>query len=546
MMIYDEMQFEQPVATLIAFDSTGVISALAEMATWQKTHYLLGYMRYEARHVFQGEEFVSKLPLLYFQVFESYRPYARNPHSNPLTIDLQPRAQLTFSDYSSAFDAIKAEQRGGNTYEVNYSYDYAVDYEEGDELALYEQLLMRQKTSYTAFIQNGYETMLSFSPELFFEISDRHITTRPMKGTVKRGKSLEEDAQLIDFLKTDEKNRAENVMIVDLMRNDLGRIAETGTVKVTKLFDVETHPTVHQMTSQIEADLKENTSLFDICQALFPNGSVTGAPKLSTMAIIDKLERGSRDIYCGAIGFLSPEQTIFSVPIRILQRKKGQKSFKYRVGGAIVWDSEVKDEWLETQNKTAFLENDLQIIETFKLENGKALMKNEHLARLKKSAEYYGFAYHPERVEAAITKPEKSSEIMRLALNHDGTFELTYRAAKSFSTVTISEHIVDSQADFLYHKTSKRPYFKAGQDELFFNEKGELTEMSRANIVLDLAGELVTPPVTSGLLQGLYREKLLASGKITERILYREDLLKADKIYCCNSIQGLQEVILLQ
>ena len=182
-----------------------------------------------------------------------------------------------------------------------------------------------------------------------------------MKGTVKRTENIEED---IKFLQNDEKNRAENVMIVDLLRNDLGRIAKTGSVKVSKLFEVETHKTLHQMTSQIEADLKDSVKLYDIFKAIFPCGSITGAPKISTMRIIDKVEKGSRGIYCGAIGVISPDETTFSVPIRILQKQSG--NFKYRVGGAIVWDSDIQDEWEETLTKTKFLNENFQLVETIK------------------------------------------------------------------------------------------------------------------------------------------------------------------------------------
>lgn len=537
MIIYDDKKFEHPVATLIAFDNAGVIAALTEIEKWQQTHYLVGYIRYEAHAVFLDEPIKSDTPLLYFQVFRDMTPYVSEQVP---VITLQPLAQLVYSDYLKAFNAIKAEQRQGNTYEVNYTYDYDVPYE-GDELALYDHLLTKQRTPYNTFIKNDYDTLLSFSPELFFEIEGRHILTRPMKGTVKRGQTPEEDATQIAFLKSDEKNRAENVMIVDLMRNDLGRIAQTGSVKVSKLFEVETHATVHQMTSQIEADIKENVSLFDILQALFPNGSVTGAPKQSTMDIIERLEEGSRDIYCGAIGFLSPEKMTFSVPIRILQRQTGSSSFRYRVGGAIVWDSDPLDEWMETQTKTTFLQDEFQLIETLKIERGDFTFKAQHLARLQKSAEHYGFRFNPDILSL---KPEQAEGVMRLALSRSGDFETTYRTSAAFETVSISPIIVDSQSDFLYHKTTHRPYFQA-KDEVFFNERGELTEMSRANLVLELDGKWYTPAQSCGILPGIFRQALLDSGQCQERVLYRKDLLQASQIFCCNSVQGMRPVRLI-
>lgn len=536
MIIYDDKKFEDAIITLTAFDTASFISALSELEKWQATHYAVGYIRYEAKDIFLGKMITSQTPLLYFQIFDRYSPYQAKPVDK---ISLAPQATLSFEAYAEAIDQIKRAQRQGDTYEVNYTYDYEVAFD-GDEFELYEYLLTRQKTPYNTFIKNEYDTLLSFSPELFFEIEDQHIITRPMKGTVKRGQSPEEDAALINFLKTDIKNKAENVMIVDLMRNDIGRIAKNGSVAVTKLFDVETHPTVHQMTSQIEADLLAGTSLYAILAALFPNGSVTGAPKLSTMSLIDLIEQGSRDIYCGAVGFLSPTKQIFSVPIRILQRQTASPNFKYRVGGAIVWDSETSDEWLETQAKTQFLQDDPKLIETIKVENGQLVFKDEHLARLRQSAKVYGYTLKEEQWDNLPTQ----DGMMRVALSREGELDVTYRAPRPFDKVTISPMRVDSKQDFLYHKSSYRPYYNL-KDELFFNERGELTEMSRANVVLEINGQWLTPPVSSGLLPGIYRDYLISSGKCQEQVLYHSDLLNADKIFCCNAVQGIQEVILV-
>lgn len=536
MIIYDDKKFDKALTTLIAFDKASFIAALDELEKWQKTHYAVGYIRYEAKAIFLGEDMTSKLPLLYFEIFDSYTPYV--PSTLP-SITLMPQAQLTFDHYADAIGKIKQAQRQGDTYEVNYTYDYKVPYE-GDDFALYEHLLTKQRTPYNTFIKNNYDTLLSFSPELFFKIKQQHIITRPMKGTVKRGKTAAEDATLINFLKTDEKNRAENVMIVDLMRNDLGRIAKNGTVVVSKLFDVETHATVHQMTSQIEADLEDDTSLYTILKALFPNGSVTGAPKVSTMRLIDELEQGSRDIYCGAIGFLSPDEQIFSVPIRILQRQAQVPSFTYRVGGAIVWDSEVTDEWLETQAKISFLQDEVKLIETLKVENGELVFKAEHMARLMHSASVYGF-----KLNQDIAKIQPAQDgMMRIALSRDGHYDVAYREQIPFDKVAISPMIVDSSQAFLYHKTTQRLYYTT-KDELFFNERGELTEMSRANVILEIAGRWLTPPVSSGLLAGIYRQYLLETKQCQEQLLYKSDLLKADKIFCCNSVQGIKEVFLI-
>ena len=317
MLIFKDKVFKKPLKILQAFNETELYEAFEEMEALKSRYYLAGYIRYEAKEIFLGNEFKSEFPLLYFEVFDSFEEFKPDL---PDYININAFPSISFEEYSNAITKIKSEIACGNTYEVNYTYDWIAESPE-DEFELYKFLLLNQKTPYNAFIKNKYETILSFSPELFFEIEDRHIITKPMKGTIRRGENDIQDKQNIEFLKNDIKNRAENVMIVDLLRNDLGRIAKTGSVKVTKLFEIETHKTLHQMTSSIEADLAENIKIVDIFKAIFPCGSITGAPKISTMKIIDEVEKGSRDIYCGAIGLITPQKTIFSVPIRILQKK---------------------------------------------------------------------------------------------------------------------------------------------------------------------------------------------------------------------------------
>ena len=507
-----------------------------------------------------------------------------------------PAPSITYEEFSGAITKIKDEIAQGNTYEVNYTYDHEAEFF-GDSYNLFLSLLREQKTPYNAFIRNNYEEILSFSPELFFELENGRILTKPMKGTVKRSDDPEKDEENKIFLKNDIKNRAENVMIVDLLRNDLGRIAKTGTVEVTKLFEIETHKTLHQMTSQIEAEVKNDTTLYEIFNAIFPCGSITGAPKISTMEIIEKVEKGKRDVYCGAIGVISPEKTVFSVPIRILQRKNGETVFKYRVGGAIVWDSTPKDEWEETIVKSKFLTANhagLKLIETVKIEDGEPVFGREHFFRMKKSAQALGFAFDeaaageifgvlpfgergltpspqpsPLRGEGgdfygfgnAVVDPltpnfypiNEKTAIMRVLLGKEGRFEVSFRefyAPKSFK-IAVSGEKVCSKEPLLRHKTTYRPHFEAAfekikngeiYDEIFFNEKGELTEGARTNIVIEKGGEFFTPPVECGLLNGIFRQELLKSGKCKEKILKMYDLESADAIFCVNSVRGMVKV----
>ena len=541
MIIFGAKQFTNPIKIITAFNFNELKTAFAKIEELKNQYYIVGYLRYNA---FSGQS--SNFPLLYFEVFNSYNIYKTK---NTKKLLLNPTPCVNFCEYSNAIKKIKEEIAKGNTYEVNYTYDFDVPFD-GDELELFNFLLSKQKTPYNFYIKNQYDTVLSFSPELFFEMQNNHILTKPMKGTIHRGKDKKEDKNLIEFLKNDIKNRAENVMIVDLLRNDLGRISKVGTVNVSKLFEIETHKTLHQMTSQIEADLKENTTFFDIFKAIFPCGSITGAPKISTMKVISDVEKGERNIYCGAIGMISPKETIFSVPIRILQKTNEQNNFKYRVGGAIVWDSNAQDEWEETLTKTKFSNDEFQIIETVKIENNSILFEKEHFERMQKTAEHFGFKFKtPE-----IAKTDDG--MLRILLNRDGEIktELKKITPAKTSKIAISPIIQNSKNEFLYYKTTYRPWYydsfqriKNGEiyDEIFFNAKGELTEGARSNIVLQINGNLYTPPVQCGLLNGVFRQELLKNNKCTEKILYKKDLEKAEKIFCVNSVRGMVEVLFI-
>lgn len=547
MLIFKDMLFKNPLKVLKAFNKEEFFTAFEEIEELAKQYYIAGYIRYEAKDIFLEKDIKSAYPLLYFEVFDGYEVY--KPELPALT-DLNPVPQVTFSEYETALKEIKQEIASGNTYEVNYTFDWKIDYN-GSDTVLFDSLLYRQKTPYNAFIKNDYETILSFSPELFFELENRHIITKPMKGTAPRGRNYIEDKNNIEFLKNDIKNRAENVMIVDLLRNDLGRIAKTVSVKVSKLFSVETHKTLHQMTSQIEADLADGIKLVDIFRAVFPCGSITGAPKISTMNIIDKVEKGSRGVYCGAIGLISPQKTVFSVPIRILQKKNQSETYTCRTGGAIVWDSDIGDEWMECFIKTKFLHDDFKLVETIKVQNKSLFMGKEHFSRMKISAEKLGFKFNDELFEI---KPEKDG-MLRVLLSKDGTYEIEYKPLERtvINRIEFSEISPDSTNKMLKHKTTFRPWYDeaskkiaAGEvyDVLFFNEKGELTEGSRTNIILEISGKFYTPAVNCGLLNGVLRQNLLDSNVCEEKILYKEDVLNADNIYCINSVRGIKRVTL--
>lgn len=524
MLIYSDKLFENPVEIISAFDRTSFFKAFERIEKLRAKYYLVGYIKYEAYKFFQKSDMVSSSPLLYFEVYKEFRTFVEAGAQDCKTV-LYP--EITKEQYFEKIAYIKEQIAQGNTYEVNYTIPNDVWTScEGPEL--FNSLLVSQKTPYNAYIKNDFEEVLSFSPELFFRVKEGRIFTKPMKGTVKRGLTEEEDEENKRFLQNDVKNRAENVMIVDLLRNDLGRIAKTGTVKVDKLFEIETHKTLHQMTSEVSAELAENTTIRDIFEAIFPCGSITGAPKVSTMRIIEKVEETERGIYCGAIGFIHKDFMEFSVPIRILQKQAGAPYYTCHTGGAIVWDSSAQEEWEEALLKSAFLKRPLARVETMAVKDGKILFEKEHLERIGRLAE-----------------PEFDNEILRIvSLNGEYTVQhLPLKPVENFN-VRIAKTTTDSRNPYLRIKTDFRPWYKIKNDvfdEIYFNERGELTEGARSNVIIEKDGKFYTPPVECGLLNGIYRQSLNSG----EKVLYKEDLLNADAIYCCNSVRGMVKVCLL-
>lgn len=510
MQIYSEKLFKNPITVI---EAEGDLSeAFKKLETLRQKYYLLGYITYDFKK-------------LYFEVFDKFEKYSPDAPKQLGTI-ISPK--ITKNQYINAIQKIKDYIANGITYEVNYTYPSTV-LTNLDGIDLYEAILPRQKTPYNTFLQNKNVTLLSFSPELFFRLEGRKITTKPMKGTMPHlndGK----DKERFEFLKNDIKNKAENIMIVDLLRNDLGQIAKTGTVKVDKLFEIEEHPTVFQMTSEISAELDDNVTLFDIFKAIFPCGSITGAPKRSTMKVIDELELFNRNIYCGAIGFLSPEVCEFSVPIRILYGK--DHKYTYHAGGAIVWDSTAEDEWEETLTKTKFLQTDYKLIETA-IDDWQ-----NHVARMKNSAQKLGFVWN-ENIEKV-----KVEGLTRVLLDKNGNFEVEKKELSPIMSNKIKiGRKVNSNNPFLYHKTTIRESKPNGIFDLIAtNERGEITEGTFTNVAILQEGELFTPPIKCGLLGGTYRKKLLEEGLMKEKILYPKDLKTAEKIFCFNSVRKMVEV----
>ena len=426
MQIYSDKIFENPIEVIEAFSD--LREAFKKIEELRKRYYLIGFINYDFDY-------------LYFEVFDKFKTYMPNP---PKTLGTILKPKISKQKYCENIKKIKEYISNGVTYEVNYT--YPIDVKTNlDGIDLYEAILPKQKTPYNAFVQTPKLNLLSFSPELFFRLQGRQIFTKPMKGTIPRGKDLNEDDSHKNFLYKDIKNRAENIMIVDLLRNDLGRISKAGSVEVTKLFDIEKHPTLFQMTSEIQSELEDEVTLYDVFKSIFPCGSITGAPKVSTMRVIKELEPFNRNIYCGAIGFLSSEVCEFSVPIRILYGKN--YSYTYHTGGAVVWDSVAEDEWEETVTKSKIINTDFNLIETA-LDDWQS-----HVARMKNSAEELGFLWNEEIENLEIP----DGKILRVELKKNGEYEVTTKMINRIQSNRIKIlGRVNSNNPFLYHKTTVR------------------------------------------------------------------------------------------
>lgn len=484
---------------------------------------------------------------------------------------------LSETEYARRIAAIHEWIRAGDIYQLNFTAPLRLEIAE-TAAALYQRLRAQQPAQYGAFVhwQHGRH-ILSFSPELFFRIDGatanegRRIVTRPMKGTAPRGRATQEDREIADWLRNDAKNRSENLMIVDLIRNDLGRVARFGTVRAENLFAVQRLPTLWQMTSTVEAELRSDVGFESIFRALFPSGSVTGAPKVRAMQLIAELEGAPRGVYTGSIGFFSPRQTVFNVAIRTLELEgaRGTMDGTMGIGSGIVIDSEPAAEYRECLLKAEFLTRaarsqpgDFALIETM-LWDGCYPLLSLHLNRLADSAEYFDFLCQRDEVKAALEEHARAfgdaaPRRVRLLLASDGTAQIadellsTQSPSDAIPRVGIAATRTDSADAFLYHKTTNRrvyaEMFNAASrggfaDVLFFNQLGELTEGAISNVFVEKNGRWFTSPVKCGLLPGVYRRHLLATRpEIEERVLTEDDLRSADAVYLVNAVRGLRRV----
>jgi para-aminobenzoate synthetase/4-amino-4-deoxychorismate lyase len=501
----------------------------------------------------------------------------REPEPEP---EIAAEFALSEPEYAQRIAAIHELIRAGDVYQLNFTAPYHVT-ASGSVAAHYARLRARQPVDYGASLhwQTGRH-ILSFSPELFFRIENvglaRRIITCPMKGTARRGRTTREDREIAEWLRNDPKNRSENVMIVDLLRNDLGRLARTGTVHADRLFDVERYATLWQMTSTVSAELRPEVGFHEIFRALFPSGSVTGAPKVRAMQLLAQLEDDPRGVYTGAIGYFSPRQTVFNVAIRTLELEHGRGTMG--AGSGIVIDSDPAEEYRECLLKASFLTgpahrtvdssiasqpDKLFLIETL-LWDGTYPFIELHLDRLADSADYFSFACDRAAIRIALEQHAQQftesgpRRVRLLMIDPDGNVQICSEPLQPnpdpnrVARVCISPHRTDPADPTLYHKTTQRPIYaiefleaqrRGFDDVLFLNLRGEVTEGAVSNVFIEKDGRWSTPPIECGLLAGVYRRHLLETQpEIEERVLYLDDLRHADGVYIANAVRGLRRV----
>ena len=526
-----------------------------------------GFVAYEAAPAFdfalavQARPPGCRLPLAWFAVFRravSSPPPRGGGHRTAPWLP-----EVSEERYRADVEAVQDLIAAGDTYQANYTFRLRGK-AEGDLRSLYAELLEAQRGGYHAFLSTGGHTVVSASPELFFRWDGRRIESRPMKGTAPRGRWEQEDRRLRERLLASGKDRAENVMIVDLLRNDLGRVARFGAVWVERLFEIERFETVWQMTSTVAAETRPGVGLGDVFAAVFPCGSVTGAPKARTMEILASLEASPRGVYCGAVGLLAPPgsgrpRAEFSVAIRTLVVDERDRSAEYGVGGGIVHESTAAEEYDEAMVKARVLRRrraPVTLLETMRWDPGEGFwLLDRHLNRLRSSARCLGLSLPEAEMQGLLEGVVGDRPLrVRLLVPEGGSPALEQEPLieRASTALAVDSEPVDRSDRFRYHKTTRRAVYEAAaarnpeaDDVVLVNDRGEAVETTVANLAVRIGGEWLTPPVDAGCLPGVYREELIEQGVLIERRVSAGALAEADELAVVNSVQGWRPARLL-
>lgn len=558
------LEFTEPREVVIARHKGDVAQALrkVEEAVECRGLHAAGFIAYEAAPAFDPALVTrpdGDFPLLWFGLYDAPRAVAAplSAVSGPLAEAWTPT--VAPAAYRRAFEHVRRHIGDGATYQVNFTLRLRAA-SVTDPWTLFARLVAAHEPAYAAYVETPDWIVCSASPELFFRLDGEAIECRPMKGTIARGRFVEEDLEHAAQLRASEKNRAENVMIVDMMRNDLGRIARRGSVTVPRLFELERYPTVWHLTSTVRAETDAPVST--ILAALFPPASITGAPKARTMRIIADLEDDPRRAYTGAVGFIAPgRRAQFNVAIRTALIDRRRAIAEYGVGGGIVWDSRADDEYAECLTKARVLRVDaapFDLVETMLWTPGEGFHRiDRHLGRLTRSAAYFAFDLDPGVARAALSRLAETlppaAHRVRARCSRAGavTAEASLFEPRDAAPrrIAIATGPIDKSDVFLFHKTTRRRAYDEARarrgdadDVLLYNERGEVTESTIANVVVEMAGELLTPPVACGLLGGVHRAELLERGVVRERVLTLHDVRSASRVYLVNALRGMWEV----
>ncbi len=560
------LKFDKPVKVISADSINQVVPALklVEEDVREKKCYAAGFLSYEAAPAFDKAlktKETGDFPLLWFGIYE--KPAVLDSISgtgNILKNTPRWKADINRYRYTEDMAIIKGFIERGDTYQVNFTYRLKSDFS-CDAYDFFSGIIGEDIPPYSAFIETAEWAICSFSPELFFRLEGDNLISRPMKGTAPRGFYCARDKLESERLFNSEKERAENIMIVDMMRNDMGRISEYGSVEVRDLFKLEKYPYIWQMTSTVSSKTKSGIS--EIFKAMFPSASVTGAPKARTMEIISELEKTPRKVYTGSMGFVEPAgRAVFNVAIRSVLIDKSRRTAEYGTGSGIVWDSTAGKEFEECGGKTGILipgKHGFSLIESILWEKDKGFfLLDRHLKRLSASSDFFSFKVDICRIKGSLFEEEKKftrqKYKVRLTVSKAGFVSISAeflpgRRGEKLQKVAVAENPVNPSDIFLYHKTTNRAVYDQAfesrpecDDVILFNESGEVTESTIANVILDIGGRLFTPPVSSGLLAGTFRDYLIGLGKLEERVLRLNDLRECDNIYLANSVRRLYKV----
>ncbi len=549
------LSFADPIEQFIAWEPHQVLGTLERVDLAARAGFwLVGMISYDAAPAFDSALSARRDPSVPLVAFASFAE-ARNSRG-PAGGVFRTGSWTTSCD-QSRYEATVADIReriaAGDTYQVNFTMRFHADFH-GDPEAFFAELSRAQRADHLAYLDLGARAVCSASPELFLRRRGPLITTRPMKGTRPRHPDPSIDRTLANDLAKSDKDRAENTMIVDMCRNDLGRVAEIGSLRIPSLHTIETYPTVHQMTSTVTG--RSNVGLVDLLTATFPGASITGAPKVATSRIIEELESEPRGVYCGAVGAIEPGGDLeFNIAIRTAWINRSDHRVTYASGGGIVWDSDPADEWSEALDKARVLTRaaePFQLLETIAWQPGTgALLLDQHLRRLTVAASHFGFDLDIGEVRRRVGATQSDlPATLRVLVSSGGSVDvgvnpLPPRLPESGVWLAIDTAPVSSSDEFLRHKTTRRATYQQARhrhpdafDTVLVNERGEITESTIANIVVEIDGRLLTPAADCGLLPGTFRAELLDADRISEAILTTDDLRSADAIWLINSVRG--------